>query len=585
MKIIRGLLAVSLLLCGATRPSSVAAAQGRAAEQLDPLRWSALNAIEKEVERARSYGQVRARVVVWTSAADALWDFEPAKARSLLRDAYEQVESAAAPARPSEREALRNVRTTALRGQLRADLLLVAQRHDPALVEELTRGAKAEENKEQALAVHNEPQVFGSSSLQKRNLALLAARLAATEPGKAVDYAVESLGYGVPQEFNEVFRALIAADPGAAHQLFERATAYFGADPSPNLYDAMILSAYLRLIPRPEPDTRLVRAFLDAALARIKRVREQSLQPGAGDEGLRSALFLTLNQLQTFYAVYWPERAGEVGAYAHQLGQEVRPEERAAEELFPTETSRNDVESILARAAGEKDEDDRDALYLQAALSLSRKGEHERALDAAGRARGGQRRDAVLAYVRRALIQSLISRGELYDAAGAARKIESPEERADVTVLIVAAARKKRDVGLAMSVLQETQKLLAGGSGSASQARAYLWLASSYTTIDTSAGFELMAAAIKAANGAKELEDVRSEPRYLQLGGSSRLAVQVGDNKGDFRAGLRLLARSDFGRTIALAESFENELLRGVSVVTAATSVLKAQPPTYTSSK
>ncbi len=347
----------------------------------------------------------------------------------------------------------------------------------------------------------------------------------------------------------------------------------------------MILSGYLRLIPQPESDTRLVRRFLSASLARVRRVREQATQSGSKDAGLRSALYLTLNQLQTFYAIYWPEQAGEVRAYGRQLAQEAPPQDRAAEELFPTEASRNELEDIPARAGSEKDESNRDALYLQAALTLSRKGEHERALDTAEGARTGERREAVLTHIRRAQIQSLVSKGELYAAAAAAEKMESPEERADVTVTLVGAARRKGDLGLARDVLQGAQKLLAGGVGSESQARAYLWLASSYSSIDTPAGFELMAAAVKAANGVKSLEEIRSEPRYLQPGGAARLAVQVCDNKGDFRPGVRLLARSDFPRTIALAESFESELLRGLSVVTAAASVLKPRPEALAGSR
>ncbi len=574
MTFARSLLIALLVLCAIPHLAALTAIAQDDTGQINPLKRTALDVLAREIERAKSYGQTRERVIVWIAAADALWDSDKLRARSLLREANEQIDGAVATARQGEKEFITNARTTVLRGQLRADLLAVAQRHDPTLVDELMRGAKTEENKAQMVALHNEPQVFGSSSFQKRSLALLAARLVPTDPQQAVSYAVDSLGYGVPQEFTEVFRALIAAHPRSAHQLFEKATAYFNADSSSNLYDAMILASYLRLIPQPESDVQLVKRFLDTAFARIKRVREQSIQTGTNNEGLRSTLFLTLKQLHTFYVIYWPERAGEVRSYSQQLEQEVRPEERAAEELFPTETSRNDLDSILSRAANEKNEDNRDALYLQAALTLSRRGEYESALDTAGRARSGERREAVVTDVRRAQIQSLISQGELYEAAKAVEKIESPEERADVTIRLIAAARKKKDMVMAGDILRSTQKILVAGTGSVSQARAYLWLASSYSKIDIQTGFELMSVAIKTANGVRELEDVKSEPRYLQLGGASRLAIQVGDNKGDFRSGFRLLARHDFARTIALAESFENELLRGLSLVTAATSVL-----------
>ncbi|HEX8336630.1 MAG TPA: hypothetical protein VF621_07860, partial [Pyrinomonadaceae bacterium] len=426
--------------------------------------------------------------------------------------------------------------------------------------------------------LHHEPKVFGSSSFQKRSIATLAARVAQTDPERAVEIAGESLGYGVPHELADVFRALIASDPRQARRLFEKVVNAMAADTSPNLYDAVIASNYLRLLPQPEPDVALVRRFLSVALGRAARVRKQAANGGGSDDGLRSALYLTLNHLQIFYRIYWPEKAGEVWSFAQQLVPDLKPEEVASEEMFPTETSRDDVESILGRAEKEKNEDNRDALYFQAALTLSKKGEYRRALDTAARARDGERRQAVTARVRLDEARHFIARDELFDALKVSEKIESPEERADVALLLITAARKKKDVQLAAEVLNGALKLFTAKLGSVRHARAHLWLASSYCAVDVTAGFELMAAAVKAANEAKELEDVRAEPKLLQLGGASRHAIQVGDSKGDFRPGFRLLARSDLSRAIALAEQFDNDLLRGVAVVTAAAAVLKERP-------
>lgn len=48
------------------------------------------------------------------------------------------------------------------------------------------------------------------------------------------------------------------------------------ADTSTNLYDAVIASSYLRLLPEPESDVALVRRFLSVALERAAKVREQA---------------------------------------------------------------------------------------------------------------------------------------------------------------------------------------------------------------------------------------------------------------------------------------------------------------------
>lgn len=552
------------------------AAQARAPEELDALRLSALGFIEKEVKRADGYKQASARIQVWTAAADALWEFDAERARGLLRDAYKQIERAAVTPLPGESAFLTNLRSSSLQERLRADILAVAHRRDPDLVKELM--GVAQEKKEQLVKLHNEPKVFGSSSFQKKSMATLAARVAQTDPERAVALAGESLGYGVPHELTDVFRMLIANEPRQAHRLFEMVVNSMAADASPNLYDAVIASNYLRLLPEPENDVALVRRFLSVALDRAARVREQTFSGSNADDGLRSAIYLTLNQLQIFYRIYWPEKAGEVASLAQQLIPDLKPEEVASEELFPTETSRDEVESILGRAEREKNEDNRDALYFQAALTLSKKGEYRRALDTAARARDGERRQAVTARVRLDEARHFIARDELFDALKVSEKIESPEERADVALLLITAARKKKDVQLAAEVLNGALKVFTARPGSMRHARAHLWLASSYCAVDVQAGFELTAAAVKAANEAKGLEDVRAEPRLLQLGGASRHGIQVGDSKGDFRPGFRLLARTDLSRAVALAEQFDNDLLRGVAVVTAAAAVLKERP-------
>src|SRR5205085_11206311 len=107
---------------------------------------------------------------------------------------------------------------------------------------------------------------------------------------------------------------------------------------------------------------------------RLQRVREQTIADGRSSGGLRSTIYASLNQLYPFYRIYWPERAGEVLALSQQLVPEVKPEAVAAQELFPTEASRNDITGIIGRAEAEKNADNRDALYFQAAISLTKKG-------------------------------------------------------------------------------------------------------------------------------------------------------------------------------------------------------------------
>ncbi|HEX8337618.1 MAG TPA: hypothetical protein VF621_12865, partial [Pyrinomonadaceae bacterium] len=112
----------------------------------------ALGFIEKEVERADGYKQASARIQVWAAAADSLWEFDAARARGLLRDAYKQIDRAAVTALPGESAFLTNLRSSSLQERLRADILAVAHRRDPELVKELT--GVVQEKKEQLAKLH-----------------------------------------------------------------------------------------------------------------------------------------------------------------------------------------------------------------------------------------------------------------------------------------------------------------------------------------------------------------------------------------------------------------------------------------------
>ncbi|HEX8424450.1 MAG TPA: hypothetical protein VF634_13615, partial [Pyrinomonadaceae bacterium] len=393
--------------------SGVRPVKPEGAPDFDYMRQQAVGVIKREIERAQMYARATNRMRVFTAAADALWELDETRARELIKEAYTQT------GEPSNFEgyngdALAQYQAALLRGLIRAEILGIVQRRDPGMAKELIGTIK--EDKAQLATLHNDPLAFGSSSPQSRNTMFFAAQLAASEPQRAASLAASSLGYGIPDEIQDVFRALIASDADAARGLFQKGTEVLAADTSNNIYDALILASYLRLIPQPESDRTLVRGFLTVAFNRLSKTRERALAAGQLDQGLRSALFFNLNQLRPFTQLYAPELEAQVAALTRVVSQDVKPEEAVAEDLFPTESSRNDAASILSRAASEKNPENRDALYFQAALTLARQKEHERALDTAMRARDGEKRSVIVAYLNRLHVQDLLAEKDLQAA-------------------------------------------------------------------------------------------------------------------------------------------------------------------------
>lgn len=539
------------------------------AEEAEVLRKQAIGLLDKELDRSKSYNREKDRIIVSSRIADVTWVINPQRGKQLLREAYALLANVKAEAGEKEDSASLNVRTSALRESLRSEVLSVAQKHDADLFQELLGSIK--ENTKRVAELHNRPEVFGSSSLQKRALVSMALKEVSSDQEKAIDYAVRSLGYGVPEEFSELFKALIISNRPSATKLFAKATDVFVAEDSTNLYDAVILSSYLRLIPQAEPDTQLVRRFLNGAFERMNRVwlANQNAQPK--DEMIGGALMVTSRHLYPFYKLYWPEKSNELERLIRELAGMSSDVPR--EELLPREPTADTIEEKIARASEAKNEEDRDALYLEAALMLAKDGKYVRAREIASRAESLDKRTVVLTYINRQEAEELIKRGELLNAARVIERIEDPEVRVEAVVSFAKSGRKK-EPDLTRTVLEDTRKTLEKDNGSAAYSRAYLWLASSYAVFDPVLSFELMNSAVKFANKAKDFNVAGPEMRLIYLSRKSGKVIPVGTAKGDFFPGFKLLGRNDFWQAVSIAEQFESQLLRGLSIVAVAEPIL-----------
>jgi hypothetical protein len=540
-----------------------------ASEEAEVLRQQAIGLLDKELDRAKLYNQEKDRIIVSSRIADVTWTINPQRARQLLRDAYALLRDVKAEAREKEASASLNVRTGALRESLRNEIFSVAQKHDAALFQELLGNIK--EDTKKIAEFHNRPEAFGSASPQKHALVSMALKEVNSDPEKAIDYAVRSLGYGVPQEFGELFKTLIVNDRPFATKLFARATEIFVAEDSTNLYDAAILSTYLRLIPQREPDTELVRRFLNSAFERLNRVWLANQNAQTKDEMTGRALMTTSRLLYPFYKLYWPEKSNELEALIRELAGASSDVPR--EELLPREPTADTIEEKIARASETKNEEDRDGLYLEAALMLAKEGKYVRAREIAGRADNLDKRAVVLTFINRQEAEELIKQGELLRASRVIERIEDPEIRVEAVVLFAKTGRKK-EPDLTRTVLEDTRKTLEKDVGSVAHSRAYLWLASSYAVFDPVLSFELMNSAVKFANKAKDFTALSSEMKLIHLSSKSEIAIPIGTSKGDFLPGFKLLGRKDLWQAVSIAEQFESQLLRGLSIVAIAEPIL-----------
>lgn len=546
-------------------------------EPVVDIRKQAIEAILFEIERAKDYSDSRERVIVWIDAADVLWDDDPRMSKDLMRRAFAEAKTASVVASDKESDFIRAIRNDQLRRDLRTEVLLLAQKREPSMVKELI-ATFDEEDPKKLETLRNSPAVMGSSSFTKRQIAAFASILAKTDPKRASEYALTSLGYGVPQELGPVFRNLIDTNPVIARQFFIDATNHFLSDTSTNLYDAHILASYLDMVAVvSDAEREIAKRLLTRALFREQQVWQAVNAGEMKDQMLSNVVLSTSRSLYKFYAAHYPERVGDIETFVRQIARGMGKPEIADELAVEPAEAYNDPEALIAKAEAEVTDENKDAYYLEAALAYSAKGKFVNALGTAAKAKAEAKRKAVENVIRRKFSESLIKSGEFAEATKVIDKIEEPELRVEVVFSFLKEARERKESVVAYQAVVETQKFLEKSFASTEYARAYLWFGSAYTTIEPAAGFDLIGSAIRRANQAKELAELHSEPKMISLGGKSNQAVLVADSRGDFRPGFRTLARLNLTQTLSLAENFENKYFRGIAVLASASSVLNTE--------
>lgn len=538
------------------------------------IKQSAFEAVIYEVDRAKDYAYLKDRVTVWTLAADIIWDIDPEKGRKLLRDSYSLTKDAVAVKTEDDNKYTLAFKNDNLQRKLKADILFIAYKRDVTLVKELIDSFE-KEDAEKLDKTRNSPDLFGSSSFAKRQLAAFAAILAKTDHKKAVEYAIASLGHGVPFELNGVFRSLLDSNPLYARELFSAATNHFLSDNSLNLYDGLILSGYTNLTQISDSEQEIVRRLLAGAFLREQRVWQAIREQTLTNPNLPEVVLSTSQNLHRLYQIYYPERVGEVEVFIRQVSMTLgKPAEFADEKILDSKST-NNAEALLEQAEKENNEENKNALYLESALAFAKQTKFVKALSVSSNATDATKKEPVENYIRRLQAEHLIKANEFNEASKVIERIQDSELRAETTVIFAKQARKEKQNQTATQILIDTQKFLEKSFGSVQDARAYLWLASAYTTLDPVLGFDLMGSAIKRTNQAKDFNELISSPKLIHLGGKSNQAVFVGDSKGDFRAGFEFLAKQNLTQTILLAESFENRFLRGIAILAASSAVIE----------
>ena len=559
------------------------ATDGGAAQQ--ELRQKALSLLEDVIKDSELFRHAENRIRVRAAAANALWDQDPARARLIfkevmagLADLLNNLDAGDEPSRPRMVEGPR---------QLRRELLGVLARRDPRLARELLRTTRSEEAG---------ARVPRGDVLADRPLELsLAAQIAETDPGQALEIAEETLPGGLSYELSGLLNVLQSKDPATAARLASQIVVKLRTEKLAESDVArQVAVSVLRLAAQTPADDgkgpKSAPPLLDAqAMSElIERLAAEALRPNSTSPELLGVLL----ELMPTVEKYAPARAA-------QLRRRTQGKEAAGEvaQVIPAVDSdwnkyqpvleKGTIDEILA-AAADAPEGMRDMFYQHAARKVLEEGDAARARQIINEhVKEPSQRKHMLAELDEQATYLAARQGNLEQARKLIATLRTNEERVLALVQLAEGAAGKGDKKLALALLDEAQELTSGRAKNSKQLLSQVAVARAYGQLDAARALSILEPVVDQLNellaagvvlGAFFVEELVQDDEIMM----EPLTSIAGEIANTYLGDLAALAHADFDRTRALADRFQRPEVRSIMRLLVAQSVLTARqtPPT-----
>jgi hypothetical protein len=240
------------------------------------------------------------------------------------------------------------------------------------------------------------------------------------------------------------------------------------------------------------------------------------------------------------------------------------------------------VKRMLDQAENSADPQQKDSLYSQAALTVNRMGETDRAFEISGKIADRDFRAKTNSWLSFDAATRLMQDKHFDDAKRYASQVIEIDQYATLLTQMAAEALKDKDQARATELLNDASRKINGADDTQEKLRALLGIAGTYSKFDQVRGFEVVADAVQAANKIKDYDPEKSNTIVRSLGNGSGMNMRMvtnSDGGQDISNTLGTLARSDFDRSLLLARSLENKALRISSTIAIASSAFDKKKP------
>jgi len=555
--------------------SSVRSESSSGEKALNVDQQRALWLLDQLFETAKEFSDDQLKIRVQAQIADALWEYDEARARRQFADAFRAIDLIPLPkpqqigGAPAVALALNNPQR-----QLRSEILRLISRRDTQLAEKLIKTVV-----DVPVSLSPDIVIPGNQSEQASLYLQTALAIVETDPQRAAQLAKSSLSSGVDPMLIPVLQAIKRKNAALADDLFINALSAAQRNSSQPTANIAVLASYVfpnfsggvRISLGPgreseteqeQPNPALIHQFLNFAYNAIWQQAQQA-QTSATDgqrADPRAAIdYMTIQQLLPFFDQYMPDKAAAIRGRLDEIARSMPV--RQIDSLSNINQS-NSPEELLSRAETAQTQAQRDSLLMQAALAASRRGEIDQAISIVDKIKNEQVRSSFKSLIHFQATLSAISREDIDTAYRYGKDLPNLQQRAFVFSLMARVLfDKKKDLPHAMEVLNEAEKLIARAEDGPDKARAMLTIAGVVARIDSLRGFEIMRSAVETINHT-DFDPQQPGGVTTTIGSRSSgfmITTTFGTNTLNFDEGFPLLAQIDFDRALLLAQSIEKK--------------------------
>src|ERR1043166_1546413 len=610
----------------AKAPAKGAAAKTSAAKPTAPdpaaemRRATAVSLVNALADDARMFRDPVLRARVQARAADALWETDRERARTLFRRAWDEAEAADAEA--DRRVAEERERQERERGSfsiqtppsLRTEVLRLASRRDRALGEEfLAKLEEARKSGAENAVTSNErqpdsaqgggqrrPDPLDTPPAVSKRLRLAIQLLDDGDTERALQFADPALG-AVTAPALEFLARLRQKNPQAADERYLVLVNRAALDPAADANTASLLSSYLftpslfvtfgpqggssaiswaRNFPAPTDIAPQLRAaYLNAAASILLRPTPppELDQTSTG----RAGWYMVIKRLLPLFDQFAPDRSPALNAKLASLAPDTpegarQPGNNAVTRgIVPEDPSRDRVQDALNRLDQAKTSEQRDAVYVDAVFSALQK-KDPRLQELLDKIEDTDLRQRVRAYVDFEAARAAVNDKDVSELLRLARggSLTSIQRAWALTeaARLLSKPEPERAVELLDEALKEAKEHI--DDAAPERVSALVAVATQLFDLDRPRAWDVMLQVVRASNAAKDYtgEDGRLSTRLQTK--EMTMMTNSGAESFDLNGIFAKLAREDLQRAVDLARGFEGESPRAIATLAVARAVL-----------